>query len=160
MAEGGVLLLGDENGCITITGRDFQGQQGEKRETKQVFRGPVHGLSYLFDMKNQSRQYIVGIGDDNPSFVAKTSATGKEARSVEAAAHAGINYTAVKIFNASDLSRPLLSFSAAFPGLGAHSKVTTSAVLRDGSAIVVGYSNGAIVLFAGCFMKDGTPANR
>lgn len=162
LAEGGMLLFGDESGRITLTGRDIQTQSSpdDKIESKQVFRGPVYGLSYLFDLKNHDKQYIIAIGDEHGSAIPHRSAatSNEEKMDISGNSNQG-NSATIKVFNASDLSRVLQSFSAGYVGLSASAKVASFAVLSDGSQIVVGFSNGAITLFVGSFLKD-SPQNR
>jgi hypothetical protein len=163
VAEGGMLLFGDELGRITLTGRDIQTQSSpdDRVDSKQVFRGPVYGLSYIFDPKNHNKQYIIAIGDDNPSAANRRTATasGEEKSDPSGGNPSQGNSAVIKVFNASDLSRPMQSFAAGYTGLSASAKVASFAVLSDGSQIVVGFSNGAITLFVGNFFKD-LPQNR
>lgn len=55
-----MLLFGDSEGYISISDRTFHIADRKHR----AFRGPIRGLSYLFDAVNHRRQYVVALGDD------------------------------------------------------------------------------------------------
>jgi len=138
-AEGGLLLLGDADGNISIADHNFQGLNEQRFK---AFRGEVKDVAYLFDPSNHRRQFVVAVGDDSRPRIA---ADGTVVSSITP------SYV-VKIFNAADTSRPVNAFLAS-PGVSA--VLTSFAVLPDGSQIAIGFSNRAVLLFSGSFLKDG-----
>lgn len=138
-AEGGLLVFGDADGNISIADHNFQGLRGQRFK---AFRGEVKDVAYLFDPSNHRRQFIVAVGDDSRPRIA---ADGTVVASITP------SYV-VKVFNAADTSRPVNVFLAS-PGISA--VLTSFAVLPDGSQIAVGFSNRAVLLFSGSFLKDG-----
>ena len=138
-AEGGLLLLGDADGNISIADHNFQGLSEQRFK---AFRGEVKDVAYLFDPSNHRRQFVVAVGDDSRPRIA---ADGTVVSSITP------SYV-VKIFNAADTSRPVNAFLAS-PGVSA--VLTSFAVLPDGSQIAVGFSNRSVLLFSGSFLKDG-----
>lgn len=139
VSEGGILAFGDEKGVITLSSH---GQKPtDTKDAKPSFRGQIIGLFYLFDSKNPTKQFVIALGydsvDSNNSTLVST----------------------IKTFNATDLNRPIQSFSGGFTNISAFAKPTAFAVSSDGTQIAVGYSNGAVILFIGAFLKEST-ANR
>jgi hypothetical protein len=63
VADGGMLIFGDDNGHIIFSDRNFHISERKHK----AFRGEVKGISYIFEglSANQSRQYIIAIGDDS-----------------------------------------------------------------------------------------------
>jgi hypothetical protein len=53
------------------------------------------------------------------------------------------------------MTRSIQAFPAA-AGIPSSANLTTFAVLPDGSQIAVGFSNGAVALFSGSFLKENT----
>lgn len=58
-ADGGILLFGDNRGNISMTDRNFNISW-----TSKVFTGPVRGVSYVYDLMNHKRQYVITIGEE------------------------------------------------------------------------------------------------
>jgi hypothetical protein len=130
-----MLLFGDSEGSIAITDRNLNITE----RCKKVFRGTVNGLAYVLD---QSKQFVIAVGDDS---LRAGESTGSAA------------YT-VKVFNATDLSRPLQSFPAVGPPghvpTLTSATLTSFAVLSDGSQIVIGFSTGTVLLYVGNFLRE------
>jgi len=140
-AEGGMLVFGDANGNISIA--DHGSQFSEVKKFK-AFRGEVKACSYLFDPANHRRQFVIAVGDDSRPRIA---ADGTVIPSITSS-------FVVKIFNVADMSRPVNAFLAS-PGMEASAILTSFAVMPDGSQIAIGFSNRAILLFSGSFLKEG-----
>eukprot|EP00595_Chromulina_sp_UTEXLB2642_P001936 CAMPEP_0196767992 /NCGR_PEP_ID=MMETSP1095-20130614/42212_1 /TAXON_ID=96789 ORGANISM="Chromulina nebulosa, Strain UTEXLB2642" /NCGR_SAMPLE_ID=MMETSP1095 /ASSEMBLY_ACC=CAM_ASM_000446 /LENGTH=305 /DNA_ID=CAMNT_0042136947 /DNA_START=249 /DNA_END=1167 /DNA_ORIENTATION=- len=64
------------------------------------------------------------------------------------------SYIQIKILWASDMTRPINSFYGGYSGIPSSAKVTAFVVSPDGTQIAVGFSNGAVILFNGTFLKD------
>jgi hypothetical protein len=140
-AEGGMLVFGDANGNIFITDHNFQMQGAQKFK---AFRGEVKAVSYLFDSGNQRQQFVVAVGDDSRPRIA---ADGTVVPSITK------SYV-IKVFNLADVSRPVNAFLAS-PGIDDTALLTSFSVMQDGSQIAVGFSNRAVLLFSGSFLKEG-----
>lgn len=150
-----MLLLGGVNGNIVMTvGRYLQSdtnsdssainQDDNKQEISGAFRGAVLGLAHILDPKIKNRQFLIALGED-------FSPSSNDEKLVP--------IVAVKVYNLADLNRPIQSFYGGFGDLGSINsaiKVTSFAVSIDGNQISIGYSNGAVSLFTGTFLKDGS----
>eukprot|EP01031_Cornospumella_fuschlensis_P042781 gene42781-52275_t len=128
VAEGGMLIFGDDIGNILFADQDFR--VSDRRS--KIFKGKIRGLAYLLDPLQSNRQYIVALGDD--------FRTGE------------LPLQAIKVYIASDLSRPLYVINVT----SGDSNVTSFAVLGDGNEIAVGYSNGRVLLYLWPFFRDST----
>ncbi|RYG91656.1 hypothetical protein EON65_59335, partial [archaeon] len=128
VAEGGMLIFGDDIGNILFADQDFR--VSDRRS--KIFKGKVKGLTYLLDPLQSNRQYIVALGDD--------FRTGE------------LPLQSIKVYMVSDLSRPLYVINVT----SGDSNVTSFAVLGDGNEIAVGYSNGRVLLYLWPFFRDST----
>ena len=61
LAEGGLLLFGDNNGYLYISDRNLQLSEQNKH---RLYQGPLLGISYIFDSLNHYKQYIIVIGKE------------------------------------------------------------------------------------------------
>jgi hypothetical protein len=136
VAEGGMLIFGDEVGNIIFADRDFN--VSEKRT--KIYKGAVRGLTYLLDPQktNNNTAYLFTLGEDH--------------RPGETPIYS------IKVFLASDLSRPITVLNASSTS-NSNDTITAFAVLHDGNEIAVGYNSGRTVVFCGQFInKDATQA--
>ena len=58
-ADGGILLFGSDKGNITLTDRNFKILWVNKS-----YNGPVRGISYIYDIMNHKKQYLIAIGEE------------------------------------------------------------------------------------------------
>jgi hypothetical protein len=99
----------------------------------KFFNGTIYGIKYLLDQQNYSKQYLFALGDEISSSKDKLFI--------------------IKIFSTSDMSKPLQAFPAIM-NVPDGVIPTSFAVHFDGSQIAVGFSNGAVSVFVGNFLKD------
>jgi len=59
IADGGMLLFGDENGFCIMSDRNYNVLWKSK-----LFKGALRGIAYFYENSNNRKQYIVAIGDD------------------------------------------------------------------------------------------------
>mmetsp|Transcript_11655 Transcript_11655/g.17666 ORF Transcript_11655/g.17666 Transcript_11655/m.17666 type:complete len:1045 (+) Transcript_11655:67-3201(+) len=137
-AEGGILLFGDGNGNISMADRNFN-----VTWTHKAFSGPVRGVAYVYDLLNHRKQYVIAAGEEAVRS------------SVESKSQASESYV-IKVFMTGDMSRPIQAFHAGSSLLPEGCVMTDFAVTSNGFQIAVGYSSGAVVLFSGNFLLDGS----
>eukprot|EP01039_Chlorochromonas_danica_P001618 gene1625-1767_t len=135
VAEGGMLIFGDDNGNIIFTDRDLR--VTERRS--KAFKGKVRGLAYLLDPQRSNRQYVIAVGEDFRPYE-----------------NAPPVYL-VKVYSTTDLSRPMYVLNATAAG---DATLTAFAVQHDGNEIALGYSNGKVLLYLGQFLKDNSQSRQ
>ena len=57
-------MFGDRSGHVTLSDRNFHVLEKKHK----LFRGEVKGIAYLYDTASHSKQFVVTIGDDAPTF--------------------------------------------------------------------------------------------
>lgn len=140
-AEGGLLLLGDNMGSITLADRNFKNISW----TQKAFSGPVRGVAYVYDVLNPRKQYVISVGEE--SNRSNSSGDGKISSTND-------SYV-IKVFVTTNMSHPIQAFHAA-SAIQGDSTLTNFAVTSNGFQIVVGFSCGSVVLFSGNFLADGS----
>ena len=135
------MLLGDSNGNITLADRNFKISW-----TQKAFSGPVRGVSYVYDVLNPRKQYVISVGEESN----RTSSSG-----IDSKAQSTNDLYVIKVFVTTNMSHPIQAFHAA-SAIQGDSTLTNFAVTSNGFQIVVGFSCGSVVLFSGNFLADGS----
>jgi hypothetical protein len=105
----------------------------------------VRGIAYILDKTNQTRQYIIAVGED--FFQRLEGADAKQEVPAEP------QYV-VKVFNVHDMKRRLDAFNAS-PSVAAGAQLTSFAALSDGTQIALGFNTGMVLLLKATFLRDG-----
>lgn len=107
----------------------------------------------------QRRQYVIAAGDEysppetSSNTLGPVSSADAELPDGAAVTASSPSRFAVKIFQASDMSRPLQAFLVTQSCVQGH-VLTAFSVNSDCTLISVGFSNGALMLYGGHFLQD------
>lgn len=137
------MLLGDNNGNITLADRNFKISW-----TQKAFSGPVRGVAYVYDVLNPRKQYVISVGEESNRTNSNSVVDNSKTQSTN-------DLYVIKVFVTTDMNHPIQAFHAA-SAIQGDSTLTNFAVTSNGYQIVVGFSCGSVVLFSGNFLADGS----